>query len=91
MNCKCFEETRDAAAKKMLDSVRKPVVTGSFSAKWRGEMFAIGDKVRKDVVLTVLGEVRCLKKDNKPEARMTKLECNVMMKYCPFCGTEIER
>lgn len=91
MNCKCFDTVKDKAVQKVVDGTRKKIVEGSVTAKWRGEMYRLSDKISAEVMLSVETEMRLIKKDGKPEQRLTKQQVNVAMSYCPFCGEKIER
>lgn len=88
--CKCFDEILAKVTENLKGQVPESE-RESFEASWENQAIVVTD----DALVTKIGlpvryEYRRVKKSGEPYKAATKGSVNMMMSYCPFCGTSLK-
>ena len=82
MKCDCFDKTIELV-KGTLEGKKE------LEVKWQNRIFFFGKEDNAPCVLKIESEYRQTKTNGMPYKNKTKDTFNVVMKYCPLCGTKI--
>lgn len=84
--CDCFETVGGRMKQRLMEKVPEgSEVSKGFDTEWENKCLSLSTG-KAMVMLKYKLAYRAKKKDGSPAKNLTRMEGNVAMNYCPFCG-----